>query len=392
MEEENKNNEENVPPEVRRKNSVIDDRKNELMHLNDHLQTYYDKNVVKSLERKTKIEDFAYNITHKVIRKIQTADERFRANGLVTLGIPYDGIHAGKPIYLEMMLQLSLGKNNSVYLVRDKTSQYARVQPYAQEAWDDCMGRTNTYILPNLILKLLRKYMKRTVYVLSKYIDTNNKEKTPEGLKSIELEPGHFNTTIVINDNIRVRVLPALSVPDCRNDLTRKDLPSSSHVVAIPKRIKSVEDILNNNVPKEGDAERIVWKYSFFVAEKNKMRTVVEGCRIKLLRILTEIRDSDPQLTGLSSEHLKTIFFQEVDRVQGRRDWNESKLSQRFLGIVRKVSLSLSDMNCLSYFIQPPDFPSLNLFDEFDGKQLKEMQNVFDEILTDPIANLKLSE
>ena len=88
--------------------------------MDEKLQQYYDKKVLKSLETKTKYEELSYQVVHKLIRKIHTIDTRFRANSLVKIGIPYDGVHGDDPIYFEMMLQLSLGESNSVFLQREQ--------------------------------------------------------------------------------------------------------------------------------------------------------------------------------------------------------------------------------------------------------------------------------
>ena len=145
---------------------------------------------------------------------------------------------------------------------------------------------------------------------------------------------------------------------------------------------------LNNNDTSEENLTRYVWKFSFFVAEKNKMRTVADGCRIKLLRILTEIRDQKSKLHSLSSYHLKTIFFHEIDQYQKPRDWNEAKLPQRFLSFLRRISDYLQNESCPCYFMKPPDFPSVNLFESILSRDLQNMQKVIDDIITNPIETL----
>ncbi|XP_057293439.1 mitochondrial dynamics protein MID51-like [Hydractinia symbiolongicarpus] len=381
--------------------------KEPILSLKEQLQDFYDNKVQLGLHRKTSYEDIAYNVVHKIIRKVQTADSRFRANSLVSLGIPYDGLQAGQPIYFEMMLQLSLGSNNSLYLLKDKNPQFARVQPIDQVVWADCMGKNSLYISPKSVLRLLRHYVKRAVHVLRKHIDTNKREKLPVELQSLELEEGRYNVSVIINHDIHVKILPSITIPDCRRDLSRLDCPSTSHVVAVQvpytdtlydgngnndyqqnnnnnTSINSDESNSSDNSDSIHDDSKLVWKLSFFVAEKNKMRTVSDGCRIKILRILTEIRDNDPNLTLLSAYHLKTIFFHETDHLRRRRDWSESKIAKRFLGILKSTSESLYEGVCLSYFMQPPDFPRLNLFNGIDKHDLDKMKIAIDKIINDP--------
>ena len=183
---------------------------------------------------------------------------------------------------------------------------------------------------------------------------------------------------------MRVRIMPAIAIPDCRSDLTRKHCPSSSHVVAVPKSSTSLDEIHKNH-KVDKDFNKIVWKLSFFVAEKNKIRTISDGCRMKLLRILTEIRDQDQRLRFISSYHLKTIFFYETDRLNGRRDWFDSKFSQRFLGLLRSVATHLQNETCPNYFMQPPDFPILNHFEDIPKEQLKKMKTAVEEIIAEPL-------
>ena len=352
--------------------------------MDEKLQQFYDKKVLKSLETKTKYEELSYQVVHKLIRKIHTIDTRFRANSLVKIGIPYDGVHGDDPIYFEMMLQLSLGESNSVFLQREQSSLYARIQPVAEGLWDDCIDKHNLHISPKKISRLFRQYLKRSVYSLKKHLDNKKKEKLPDGLTSIEIEDGQFNSTVIINKDMRVRILPAIAIPDCRSDLTRKHCPSSSHVVAVPKSSTSLDEIHKNH-KVDKDFNKIAWKLSFFVAEKNKIRTVSDGCRMKLLRILTEIRDQDQRLRFISSYHLKTIFFYETDRLNGRRDWFDSKFSQRFLGLLRSVATHLQNETCPNYFMQPPDFPILNHFEDIPKEQLKKMKTAIEEIIAEPL-------
>lgn len=381
-------------------------RKKIVDQLGEKLQDFYDSKVQKSLHRKAECEDLVYNVLHKIIRKVQTVDQRFRANSLVSLGMPYDGIHGDEPTDFEMMLQLSLGPNNSLFLHRHKNGLTTRIQPIAGNVWEDCVEHNSVCISPKHVTRILRQYVKRAVYVLRKYIDAKRADKLPENLTSLELEGDKNRICLRINGNVRVRLLPSISIPDSRSDMSRKDIPSSSHVVAVCQPSSSTfslkkdengnEEILldanNNNcepsVPNKiyrENNDRVVWRFSFFVAEKNKMRTILEGCRIKLLRILTEIRDSDPRLHKLSSYHLQTMVFHETDRLHRRREWKDAKIASRFLDLLRAISTHLENGVCMNYFMQPPDYPAVNLFEEINRHDLQQMKEVINTILEKPL-------
>lgn len=393
-------------------------RKHVVDQLSDKLQAFYDSRVQESLHRKAECEDLVYNVVHKIIRKVQTVDSRFRANSLVSLGMPYDGIHGDELTDFEIMLQLSMGSNNSLFLHRYKNGLTTRIQPISGNVWEDCIESNSNCISPKHVTCLLRQYVKRSVYVLRKYIDGRRTDKLPEHLTSLELEGDKNRIYLRINKNIRVRVLPSVSIPDCRTDMSRKDNPSSSHVVAVcqqqpptfPKKDENeniVEIILdennnkcilspdNNNNTSAREQEkntRVVWKFSFFVAEKNKMRTIIEGCRIKLLRILTEIRDNDLRLHALTPYHLQTMFFHETDRLHRRREWKDTKIASRFLDILRTVSAHLENGVCMNYFMQPPNYPAVNLFEDISRAELQQMKEVVNGILEKPLDVLLVCE
>ena len=337
---------------------------------------------------------------------MKTVDARFRPNSLVSLGMPYNGVPDSGFTDFEMMLQLSLGTNNSLYLHRERSGKSARIQPISSSLWQDCIDENSVYISPKRVTRVLRQYVKRAVYVLRKYITTRKVQKIPEGLTEIDMEDEKFKIVIRINQVLRVTLLPAVSIPDSRSDMSRKDIPSTTHVVAVQENKNLVVDENNNNQPqppmwtsassnskkKEGNDVKLVWKYSFFVAEKNKLRTISDGCRIKLLRILTEIRDNEQELSSLTPYHLQTIFFHETERLQRRRDWEESKMASRFMDFLRAIANTLAKGVCENYFMRPPDYSMVNLYEEMNQNDLEDTKTHVETIIEDPLGCLERLE
>jgi len=375
--------------------------------LADRLDQFYESKVYESLKRKADLEELAYNVIHKIIRKVHTVDSRFRPNSLLSLGMPYDGIHGdnneGRITEFEMMIQLALGTNNSLYMHREKNGKAARIQPVTSNLWQDCMDENSMFISPKRVTRVLRQYVKRTVHVLRKYIDAGKTEKLPDGLQHVELEDQRFKIVLRINNDLRVVLLPAVSIPDSRGDMTRKDLPSTSHVVALLQEDQDVTENLdeNNNAPpplpppilkmhNRNKHVKLQWQYSFFVAERNKMRTISGGCRSKLLRIITEVRDGDAALGRLSPYHLQTMFFYEVDRVQRQRDWKEGKMASRFVDFLRAISKHLECGVCTNYFMNPPDYETINLFDNLRLEDMQAMKKTIDSYIENPLECLRM--
>lgn len=398
--------EEEAPPTQSKsinENDEDPERKDILDQLTEKIEHIYETKVQESLQLKAEYEDLAYNVIHKIIRKVKTVDARFRPNSLVTLGIPYNGVPDSGITDFEMMLQLSLGTNNSLYLHRERSGKSARIQPISSNLWQDCIDENSMYISPKRVTRVLRQYVKRAVYVLRKYITSKKVQKLPEGLTDIDMEDERFKIVIKINQVLRVTLLPAVSIPDSRSDMSRKDIPSTTHVVAVQLQEKKQNRDENNNEPpppiwastssksskrKEERNAKLVWQYSFFVAEKNKLRTISDGCRIKLLRILTEIRDNEKELSGLTPYHLQTIFFHETERLHRRRDWKEGKMASRFMDFLRAIANTLDKGVCENYFMRPPDYSLMNLYEETDANDLQEMKTHIEKIIENPLGCL----
>ncbi|KAK3696672.1 hypothetical protein QZH41_003279 [Actinostola sp. cb2023] len=305
-----------------------------------------------SLERKEICEEIAYNAVHKCLRKIEAVDNRFRANSLVSQGIPYDGLQAEEPIQMDMLVQLSFGPTTAFYMARDPRTGGVRIQPTSTsvKVWDDCQT-SNGFILASKVNALLRKYIKKAVTMLNMHIKEGRRDKLPKGLTSIQLEPGPV-VRLLVNRDISIDVLPAFVNSDSRKDSSRKNCPSSSHILC-----------------KAHHQKELMWRLSFYVGEKNKLRAIgTIGCRMQLLRILTEIRDTEDELKSLSSFHLMHLLFHESDAIPDPNEWSSEKISARFFGLLDNLKQCLKDGVLVHYFMQPPDYEAVNLFANFDGR------------------------
>lgn len=336
------------------------------------LNEFYENRVRTSLERKEICEEIAYNAIHKCFRKIQMVDNRFRANSLVSQGIPYDGLQAEEPIQMDMLVQLSPGTSSAMYTALDERTGGIRVQPSSEDysVWEDCIT-TNGFLAAGKINSLLRKYVKKAVKILNAHMKDGRTEKLPKQVRSISIEKGPV-IRVIINKDISVDILPAFVIPDSRSDPARRDCPSSSHVVCKP--------YIQNEM---------IWRLSFYVAEKNRIRALSEGCRIQLLRILTEIRDNEDQLKRLSSYHVKTLLFHESDKFPDFHEWSADKITRRFFGLLERLKTALKEGNLPHYFMQPPDFKPVNLFADLDGKTLSDMLDVIEDIMENPMGILR---
>ena len=336
------------------------------------LNEFYENRVRLSLDRKEICEEIAYNAVYKCLRKIQSVDDRFRANSLISHGIPYDGLQAEEQIQLDMMVQLPFGTSTGMHLAKDKSCGIVRIQPESTNVgmWDDCITR-NGYISAAKVNRLLQKFFKKAVSVLQMYIKERKTDKLPKALTSIHLEEGPV-LRLTVNKDIAIDVLPAFVIPDSRADLTRRDVPSSSHVVVRPHH-----------------QNELIWRYSFYVAEKNRIRALGgESCRIQLLRILQEIRDNEDSLKPLSSYHLKTLLFHEADKIHDPAEWSAQKISTRFFGLLETLKVALKDHELKDYFMHPPEFDEVNLFANLDGKTLSDMMDVVEDIIEHPLEIL----
>lgn len=360
---------------TRARRSKIKHPQSNLDPLSVELNEFYEQRVRRGLERKEICEDIAQVVSEKVLRKIETADSRFRGRSVVSQGIPYDGLQAEEPIQLDMMVQLSFGKSSAVYFSKDDENEGLHVQPESSTMWKDCLSR-NGFLSADKVNQILRHYVSKAVSVLNRYIKDGAKEKLPERMSSISMKEGS-EIVLIVNKDITIKLLPAFVIPDSRMDPARQDCPSSSHVVCRPYIYQS------------GRKMKMVWKWSFFVGEKNRIRALGSpSCRVQLLRILTEIRDTHEGLKMLSSYHLKHLLFHETDRLKDITFWSSEKISERFQDLLKRLLNFLQVGNLPHYFMQPPDFEPINLLQDIDSETLQGMAEVISGILEDPHDSL----
>lgn len=356
------------------------------------LEGFYERRVCPSLARKRACEDIAYAVAYKVLRKVQTVDDRFRGTNLIPHGITYDGLKAGKPIYFEMMLNLSLGFRDTLVVVKEDASPYVRIKPLSGDVWKDCMSNSGV-ILASKVQSLLRKYVKQAIHVLRKYVSQGRTEKYPNALKSLFIE-GATGVCLIVNRDIHVRVLPAFCIPDIRSDFKRRDCPSCSHVVCSSKTglDEDITSILMGPSDNRGvnDAKNaaVAWKVSFYVAEKNKIRALGEGCRIKLLRILTEVKDDEEALDGISSYHLKTLLFYVCDESPDAEEWDEGVIDERHVDLLRKLHHFMVNKSMPHYFMKDSEFPSFNLLEDISETTLHSMIEFVESMISNPLLPL----
>jgi len=94
------------------------------------------------------------------------------------------------------------------------------------------------------------------------------------------------------------------------------------------------------------------WRRSFSLQEKGKFVAMDRdnGCRKKVMRILKVLRNREPGLTQLTSYHLKTSLFKEVDDPQN--SWSYDMLAARLMGVLRRISDDLSG-GCMQHYFLP---------------------------------------
>ena len=362
-----------TPPAVTRRSKlkVKQQPSSDLDPLTVALNDFYENRVRLGVERKEICEGIAQAVSDKILRKIETADSRFRGRSVVSQGIPYDGLQAEESIQLDMIVQLSFGQSSAVYFTKDEENDGLHVQPESSTVWKDCLSK-NGFLSADKVNQILRHYVSKAVRVLTRYVTEGAKEKLPERMSSISMKDG-AEIVLIVNKDITINLLPAFVIPDSRMDPARQDCPSSSHVVCRPYIFDS------------GRKMKMVWKWSFFVGEKNRIRALgTPSCRVQLLRILTEIRDTHEGLKMLSSYHLKHLLFHEADITF----WSSEKISERFKDLLKRLLNFLQERNLPHYFMQPPDFEAINLLEDIDSDILQGMSEVILRILDDPYESL----
>ena len=108
---------------------------------------------------------------------------------------------------------------------------------------------------------------------------------------------------------------------------------------------------------KSDERESRPWRLSYSLEEKALFDGMDRdnGCRKKILRILKVWRNREPGMYLLTSYHLKTALFHEMTEV---RNWSQSELGPRLIGVLRRLYRALQDGYQPHYFD-----PQINLLD-----------------------------
>lgn len=114
--------------------------------------------------------------------------------------------------------------------------------------------------------------------------------------------------------------------------------------------------------PLKGEVPiRMTWRRSFSVQEKQKL----SGGAKYVLRALKVVRNRESGLAPLTSYHLKTALFYEMD---SEHDWNDRALVLRFLGVLGQLERSLANENLPHYFIR-----EINLLSSVSSSSMRNM-------------------
>jgi len=101
---------------------------------------------------------------------------------------------------------------------------------------------------------------------------------------------------------------------------------------------------------KNGTMPSCCWRRSYSVQEKNKLIKADAGnqSRKKVFRILKVIRNREPGLSLLTSYHLKTALFWEMDEESA---WTCNDLGRRLMGVLGQLEQALWNGTMPHYYI-----------------------------------------
>lgn len=113
---------------------------------------------------------------------------------------------------------------------------------------------------------------------------------------------------------------------------------------------KTGERYVAKPIKGETNPNQLAWRRSFSIEEKAKLVAADSSntCRKKVLRTLKVIRRREPCLDQLTSYHLKTALFHEMDKEE---DWKEDMFGQRLMGVLLQLEKRLSEKNLPHYFL-----------------------------------------
>ena len=122
---------------------------------------------------------------------------------------------------------------------------------------------------------------------------------------------------------------------------------------------------------KSDESESQPWRLSYSLEEKSLFNGMDRdnGCRKKVLRILKVWRNREAGMYLLTSYHLKTALFYEMEE---GRNWNQSELGPRLIGVFRHLYQAMIQGRQPHYFVRS--------FDLLDRMKATTVANIRDRL------------
>lgn len=177
-----------------------------------------------------------------------------------------------------------------------------------------------------------------------------------------------------LKENILVRNHgPAAQIDVCTTTTGGKREFFYSVDVVPTYETKTGERYVAKPIKGETNPNQFAWRRSFSIEEKAKLVAADSDntCRKKVLRTLKVIRSREPCLVQLTSYHLKTALFHEMDK---EKDWKEDMFGQRLMGVLLQLEKRLNEKNLPHYFL---------------GKKVNLLQAMSDVSIGNMIGRLK---
>ena len=124
--------------------------------------------------------------------------------------------------------------------------------------------------------------------------------------------------------------------------------------------------------PKKNESiSPLLWRQSFSVKERKKLDAAdrENGCRKQVFRILKVIRNGEATLKKLTTNHLKTALFREMDL---DLSWTQADVGKRLMGVFGQFDEALTERSMPHYFVPPVDL--------LEGISLTTIRNMRDRI------------
>lgn len=126
------------------------------------------------------------------------------------------------------------------------------------------------------------------------------------------------------------------------------------------------------------------WRESFSVEEKQKLEKADRnnGCRKQVLRMLKVIRNREPGLSQLTSYHLKTALFREMDK---DLSWTHRDVGKRLMGVIIQLEKDLKAGKMPHYYI-----PEINLLQGMSPAAVVNMRDRISRLRTNSNQMMKV--